>query len=78
MLSHVNMHDIDNEMAKDLKIVQQIDEGRQQNFRYVNCNDNTVPLEGISIDNFLCSSVTILSAKLSCIFMVILNRQSES
>jgi hypothetical protein len=52
ILGHVNMHDIDYEMAKDLKIVRQIDESRQQNFRYVNCNDNIAPLAGTSIDKF--------------------------
>jgi hypothetical protein len=51
-LKHINMHEVDFEMAKDLKLVRQIDEGRQQNFRQVVCNDKTASLEGTSVNNF--------------------------
>jgi hypothetical protein len=50
--SQVNMKEIDYEMAKDLKLVRQIDESRQQQYQQVFCNDKTAPLAGTSIDKF--------------------------
>ena len=52
MLSRVNMKEIDYQMAKDLKLVRQIDESRQQQYQQVVCNDRTAPLAGTSIDKF--------------------------